>query len=204
MSKNYQIKRRGYELIVFEDCIESPREYYKDENIGVMVCFHHRLELGDENPFNDMADFKKWYNNNKEDVKCILPIFLIDNDHCNGNVSVTTDPIDERRISGVIGFIYCSSETLNDKGFYEDEEDEIVLRSRLEEEVEEYDNWLQNMPEYYSFEITDRNKNLVHCQGVFANNCFEDMIKEMKERNEKKEFNYLFDALLKRERDNCL
>lgn len=68
----------------------------------------------------------------------------------------------------------------------------------------EYDNWLQNIPPYYSFEITDSNKNMVHCQGIFADYGFAEMIDEMKERNERKEFNFLFDALLEKEKNNCL
>lgn len=204
MSKNYQIRKKGYKLIVFEDCIDSPREYYKDDNIGIIACFHHRLELGDETQFKSLEDFNNWYKENKDKVKSILPLYLIDNEECNGNVSITTDKEDYRRPSELLGYIYCTSETLKDNWVYDEEDEEDILKDRLEDEVMEYDNWLQNIPPYYSFEITDSNKNMVHCQGVFADYGFAEMIDEMKERNERKEFNFLFDALLEKEKNNCL
>ena len=67
-----------------------------------------------------------------------------------------------------------------------------------------YEISMQTYHSYYSFEIKDKDKNHINGQGVFADYGFEDMINEMKERNETKEYNFLFDALLKRERDNCL
>ena len=124
MSKNYQIRKKGYKLIVFEDCIESPREYYKDDNIGIMVCFHHRLELGDETQFKSLEDFNNWYKENKDKVKSILPLYLIDNEECNGNVSITTDKEDYRRPSELLGYIYCTSETLKDNWAYDEEDEE--------------------------------------------------------------------------------
>ncbi|MBR4003068.1 MAG: hypothetical protein IKI95_03245 [Clostridia bacterium] len=204
MSKNYRIRKKGYELVIFEDCIESPREYYKDDNIGIMACFHHRLELGDETPFNKIEDFVNWYNDNKDIIKCCIPLYLIDNEECNGNVSITTDKNDYRKPCQLLGFIYCTTETLKDNWAYDENDEEEILQDRLEDEVMEYDNWLQNIPPYYSFEIKDKDKNHINGQGVFADYGFEDMINEMKERNETKEYNFLFDALLKRERDNCL
>lgn len=204
MSKNYQVRKKGYKLVVFEDCIESPREYYKDDNIGIMACFHHRLELGDETPFKSLEEFNKWHSENKDKVKAILPLYLIDNEECNGNVGITTDKDDFRKPCEQLGYIYCTTDTLKENWAFDEEDEEDILKDRLDDEVMEYDNWLQNIPPYYSFEITDKDKNEVHFQGVFADYGFEEMIDEMKERNEKKEYNFLFDALLEKEKDNCL
>jgi len=203
MSLNLSVRKNGLKLIIFEDCVEDPREYYKDDNIGIMVCFHHRLELGDDNQFKDIDDFRNWYNKNKESVKSILTLYLVDNDNCNGNVDITTDIADERGINGIIGYIYCTKESLKDNWCYDENDDEEDLKERLEQEVMEYSNWLQNIPPHCSFEIQNKDKEVVEAMGVFECYDTKDMIAMMKERSGH-EYDFLFNAALKKYYENCM
>ena len=200
---NLTVKKKGLKLIIFEDCIEDPREYYKDDNIGKMVCFHHRLELGDEHDFKDLNSFEEWLKQNENDILAKKPIYLIDNDTCNGCVSVTTDEDDYRETCGLLGYIYCTKETLKHHWCYREDDYKEDIEERLEFEVSEYDDWLQNIPPYYSFEIQNKDKEVVEAMGVFE--CYEakDMIAIMKERSNH-EYDFLFDAALKKYYENCL
>lgn len=203
MNMNLSVRKNGLKLIIFEDCVEDPREYNKDTNIGTMVCFHHRLELGDENNFKDIKEFEEWYEQHKEEMRFRLPIYLIDNDTCNGCVSVTTDEDDYRETCGLLGYIYCTKERLKEFGNLYEGDDVLTLKSILEDEVDDYDNWLQNIPPYYSFEILDKDKNQVESMGVFEYYSIEQMLDEMKERSEHK-YDFLFDAALKKYDENYM
>ena len=73
----------------------------------------------------------------------------------------------------------------------------------MEEEVDVYDNWLQNIPPYYSFEILDKDKNQVESMGVFEFYSKETMLEAMKERSEHK-YDFLFDEALKKYDENYM
>ena len=199
---NLTVKKRGLKLIIFEDCVEDPREYYKDDNIGKMVCFHHRLELGDEHNFKDLKSFEEWLKQNEKDILAKRPLYLIDDETCNGNVSITTYD-DCRGVNELLGYIYCTKETLKHHWCYREDDYKEDIEERLEFEVSEYDDWLQNIPPYYSFEIQNKDKEVVEAMGVFE--CYEakDMIAIMKERSDH-EYDFLFDAALKKYYENCL
>ena len=70
--------------------------------------------------------------------------------------------------------------------------------SLIETEVEEYDRWLRGIPQYYAFDITDQNDELIECMGVFEFTTLKEMIGKMKERSEHS-YDFLFDTLLKQE-----
>ncbi len=185
-----RVKRQGYTLQIWESGIESPREYNKCSNIGKMVCFHKKYSVGDEHNFESPADFDTWVAKNHDEIACILPIYMLD----HTDLAFSTTPFNDKFDSGQVGYIYCTRDGVEIQGY--DADDIERLQELLEEEVEEYSNWQENIPPYYSFDITDEDDNRIESMGVFALYSYEDMIKEMKERSENK-YNFLFDALLK-------
>ena len=192
MENEMTIKRKGLTLTVFEDDIEDPREYYKDTNVTNMVCFHGRYKLGDEHNFANPSQFDEWYKKNKDKVACIMPLYLLDHSGLAISIHDFKDPLD----SGQVGYVYILKETLQEHGMADDIGSYDVCRTMIETEVDEYDNWLRGIPQYYAFNITDQNDEPIECMGVFEFTSFEDMISEMKDRSEHK-FDFLFNALLK-------
>lgn len=104
--------RKGNKLLVIEqdtDC-ESPREW---DNIGTMVCFHSRYNLGDEHNFRT-EDFGSWEDievllYKEEKAVTVLPLYLYD----HSGISMSTSrnyPFNCRWDSGQVGFIYATQQ----------------------------------------------------------------------------------------------
>jgi hypothetical protein len=119
--ENYVLK------IVRDDDPINPREW---DNVGTMLCFHRRYNLGDE-PYHrsvtDMLpygeeDLEKWLVE-EENAKTILPLYLYD----HSGITIRTTPFTCRWDSGQIGYIYSQEEGQED-----------ILRS----EIEVYDHYL--------------------------------------------------------------
>ena len=74
MSKNYRIRKKGYELVIFEDCIESPREYYKDDKKYLEYWEKEKRLCGDDDvPLIEIYDLSKRF---EEDINYIFPLVL--------------------------------------------------------------------------------------------------------------------------------
>lgn len=186
-----KIKRQGFTLHIFEDDVDSPREYDKDFNIGHMICFHSRLNLGDEHEFKNPQEFQEWYKKNKRKIVAILPLYLLD----HSGLSISTTPFNDPWDSGQVGYIYCTKEDLK-KQFLSDDEEKEYYEQILDDEVILYDQWLSGEPPYYAFRITDENDNLVCCQGVYSDDDLEGVIEKMKS-DIGEEYHFLFNGMLK-------
>jgi hypothetical protein len=154
-----------YRLIVRHDeDVESPREW---GNVGKMVCWHGRMNLGDkrDNPKDDVNDWalrlanqlddafeygeyskeeleKAWEIINKHCV--ILPLYVYE----HGGITMSTGKFSCPWDSGQVGWIYCTLE----KGRKEWPKDEDPLyetaiiekiTKHLQSEVEIYDHYIQ-------------------------------------------------------------
>lgn len=185
-----RVKRKGLTLEVFRDDIENPRKYYQDSNIGRMICFHKNYSLGDEHKFARHEDFDKWIDEHKMEIACIKPLYLYD----HSGLSMSTSPFADKWDSGQVGYIYTTYDLAEAFGYA----DTKAIENKLENEVFEYSSWLEGVPEYYSFQITDEDDNLIESMGVFELTSKDEMFDEMKERSEHK-YDFLFDALLSQE-----
>ena len=187
-----RIKRKGLTLTVFEDDIESPREYYKDDNKTKMICFHRKYNLGDEHAFDTPKEFAVWVSHNKDNIAYIKPLYLLDHSDLYLSTKDFFDPWD----SGQIGYVYIP------KSKVKDITDKKVLDEIVEDEVKAYADWLIGNPQYFAFEITDENDCTIESMGVFELTTEKEMFNEMKERSEHK-YDFIFDALLSAQ-ENCL
>ena len=159
-----------------DDNYESPREW---DNLGTMVCFHRRYDLGDKHEYRS-DDYSGWDELEKELVKeedavVILPLFLYDHGGITMNVGGFECPWD----SGQVGFIFVSREKI-----LQEWERKILskkLLKRVEEvlrgEVKTYDQYLTGDVWGYIIEDDD-GEHLDSCWGFYGHDYCEQEAQE--------------------------
>lgn len=153
----------NYKVVVsVDENAESPREW---DNLGTMVCFHRRYDLGDNHEY-DHNDYCDWYEMKqaiikKEKVHTILPLYLYD----HGGISISTSPFSCKWDSGQVGWIFTSNEDVKNYGVEESKVEEILVS-----EVETYDNFLKG--EVYRYHIYNISKcDLGHEHETLVDSC---------------------------------
>lgn len=157
----YEMK---YSLRILPD--PDPPNPRDDDNLGTMICFHNRYNLGDKTKLTS-DNFKSWkeledYLIKKEGAAVILPIYIYD----HSGITISTQPFSCPWDSGQIGFIYVSREKLLDEynKKYVTHALKVKAAGILRDEVDAYDVYLQG--DYWGYEIVDENDNPVDsCWG---------------------------------------
>jgi len=154
---------KKFELEVVQDTNPySPRE---DDNLGTMVCFHKRYELGDKTDYRT-EDYDSWdelKDKLSEDFKggVILPLYLYD----HSGITISTSSFDCRWDSGCVGFICVSKDKIREEGI-----DETKVEQYLIDEVKTYDQYLTgDVWGYNVYEITTCDKGHEHKELVESN-----------------------------------
>ncbi len=195
-----KIQRRGYTLKVDRDYSyeENPRIF--NSNLGRMVCWHRRYNLGDIKDFKTPFEFQVYTETHKNDIYAILNVYLYD----HSGLAISTRDFKDPWDSGQIGYIYCRTDDVIGAGF-NPETDYEKVKEILEKEVQEYDNYLQGTNEYYYFCLRDEDFNIIDSISGFQKKNLKDMLNEMKEYVDKKYY-FLFDTLYKKEmnKEDCL
>jgi hypothetical protein len=149
-------RKENYILEIIQDeSPESPREW---DNLGTMICFHRRYNLGDNHKyrhsielFADLAgidaeelesDGKALFQKASENY-IIMPLFLYDHSGITISTSSFSCPWD----SGQIGWIFVSKEKVKQEGL-----DESKVEDYLKGEVETYDQYLTG--DVYGYRIS--------------------------------------------------
>lgn len=135
---------KGYNIQVeYDEFPLNPRE--ECDNLGTMVCFHNRYNLGDKHDFS-LEEARKY--EDREDWIC-LPLYLYDHSGITMNTTGFHCPWD----SGQVGFIYVSKEDVrNEYGWKRLTQERIKrIEGYLRNEVEEYDYYLRG--ECYMFDV---------------------------------------------------
>jgi hypothetical protein len=126
---------KKFELEVVQDTDpESPRTW---DNLGTMVCFHNRYELGDKTDYRT-EDYGSWEELKEGIIKnegevVILPLYLYD----HSGITISTSSFSCRWDSGQVGFIFVSKYKIKKEGI-----DETKVEEYLKGEVETYDQYL--------------------------------------------------------------
>lgn len=145
--------------IVYEECPISPRE---DDNMGTMVCFHNRYNLGDlgkrgcvgkgDHFFWGLDDFQEWAKANEKEIAVILPLYLYD----HSGISMSTGreyPFNDMWDSGQVGWIFVTKEDLRKQ--YSSKIVTAKMKQNalkiLKGEVEMYDDYLTG--QVYGYQI---------------------------------------------------
>lgn len=164
-----------------DEYADNPREW---DNIGKMVCFHNRYNLGDKHSFSTVRDFIEslamelgmtweqshnttdealWKYINKKAV--ILPLYLYDHSGITMSTGSFNDPWD----SGQVGWIYATHEAIKQNYMVKRLSKKLVNRaiSLLEGEVKEYALYLEG--NVWCFECIDEEGNTVDsCCGFYG------------------------------------
>lgn len=152
---------KGYTIKIYQDDnTDSPRDW---SNLGKMICFHRRYELGDK------------HDTSVEDVQALikrqdiiwLPLFLYD----HSGISMSTSrsyPFNDPWDSGQVGIIYVDKATIRKeysvKHIFKNTLDKAL--NCLRGEVETYDKFLTG--EVYGYVIEDeQGNNIDSCWGFY-------------------------------------
>ena len=154
---------KGYIIEVFHDeNPESPRNF---DNLGTMVCFHKKYQLGDPHSYSkdELLDMVE------NDDYIAIPLYLYD----HGGLTMNTggfEHIDSLRWDwGLVGYILVSKEKVREE--FRCKRIGKRIRQRvykiLEAEVEEYDAYLRG--EVYGYRIIDSKGNGIDsCWGFYG------------------------------------
>ena len=148
------IENEKYKLEIFDDLNPcSPREF---DNLGTMVCFHRRYNLGDETELKS-SDFSSWeelesYLYKEEDVLIAIPVFMYDHSGLWINTTGFSCPWD----SGQVGYIYISKEKVRSEYNCKRISKKLkeMIREMLCSEVDLYNDYLSG--NVYGFTLTDK------------------------------------------------
>jgi hypothetical protein len=136
---------------------ESPREW---DNLGTMVCFHRRYNLGDKDNGYNHKDYNNWHQmekaiRTKEKVAVILPIYMYD----HSGLTVQTTPFSCPWDSGQIGFIFVSKDKSRKEFGKLTKKVLEKLTSILHGEVETFNQYLGG--DIYGYIIKDKDEQTV-------------------------------------------
>lgn len=155
-----QIEYLGYVInIEPDDFRESPRKW---DNLGTMVCFNRRYNLGDKHDFDSVDELEDYID--RDDI-ISLPLYLYDHSGITMSICSFSCPWD----SGQVGYIFVDKETVrkeyNWKNVTKDRQQRI--EEYLEDEVNTYDMYLTD--EVFCYTIEDQhNDNVDSCCGYYG------------------------------------
>lgn len=163
----YTEKKNGLTIKIYQsEYHESPREW---DNLGLMVCFHRRHELGDKHTMS--IEEAKELMQSKDIVS--LPLFLYEHSGMTISTDNTRYPFNCRWDSMQVGYIYVTKEKI--KAEYGNAGKKSIERAIkcMVGEVKEYDNYLTG--NVYSYVIEDeQGENIDSCSGFFGDYDNED------------------------------
>lgn len=127
--------------IFYDDSYDSPRTW---DNLGKMVCFHRRYNLGDKHDYNK-DDYSSWAELKETliesyNAKVILPLYLYD----HSGITMNTTGFSCGWDSGQVGWIFASEDCIKKEYNVDVITDDILekVTKVLEGEVETYDQYL--------------------------------------------------------------
>ena len=182
MSLYKTLKANGKTLEIYHDEYpDNPRTTW--DNMGTMICFHGRYDLGDKHEYNS-NDYDNWDEMENaiiknEDVAIILPLYLYD----HSGITISTSPFGCRWDSGQVGFIIVSRETLRrEYGVIRITKKVIEKATKvLLGEVETYDQYLTgDVYGYKLFNIVkcdlghEHKEEIDSCWGFYGDNFEEN------------------------------
>lgn len=184
-----KVNENGLTLIVDLDLEPtSPREDY--ENLGIMLCWHRRYNLGDKNQYKSPSDFLNSVE--AKDIFLQLPLYLYD----HSGITMSHRDFNDRFDSGRIGFIYVTREKV--KEWYGGLSDETKLKAnrQLLDEIADYADYLEG--NIYKYQIEDEDGLILDSSsGYSGRHHFREVVKSMKE-NSSKDYQGIFEAMISR------
>lgn len=181
MEDSMTVSADGYNLQVFRDeYAENPREW---DNLGKMVCWHRRYNLGDKHDYESPQDF--YESDEYKNALVILPVYLYD----HSGITISNSDFGDRWDSGQIGYIFVTKGKAQEEYGLLNETTTELIRERLMSETKMYDQYLQG--DCYAFRITDENGEEIDGCGGFFGDDISEVLRDMRD-NVSIEFDGLF------------
>ena len=166
----YEERKIGrYKVKVVQDnYAENPREW---ENLGTMICFHRRYNLGDKHSYSSSQDETFLALKKRKDVYW-LPVYLYDHSGLTVNTTGFSCPWD----SGQVGIIYMTrKDYLN--AFNVKKVDKKKLYKALRSEVQDFDDYLTG--NVYGYIVEDeKGEHVDSCWNFFGDGGMKDCLAE--------------------------
>lgn len=178
--KEFKTKDKLLKIFI-DESPENPRTAW--DNLGTMVCFHKRYDLGDNHNYSS-SDYDSWDEMEKaiikqEDVAVILPLYLYD----HSGITMNTTGFSCGWDSGQVGFIFVSRETLRKEYSVKRISNKIVEKATklLIGEVETYDQYICG--DVYGFKVfkvetcdngCEHEEEIDSCWGFYGDNFIEN------------------------------
>ena len=183
---------KGYTIEVKQDEIpESPREW---DNLGTMVCFHNKYNLGDKHEITS-SDFNSWnevenHLKKENDIAIILPLYLYDHSGLRIKIGSFQGHLPQGHAefdSGMIGFIYITKEKIRKEYGCKHITKKWIekVTGYLENEVKTYDQFISGDVWYYVVE-DENGEDIDCCGGIYGQDEAENQAKEMVDHEIKK------------------
>ena len=145
----------------------SPREF---DNIGIMVCWHRRYDLGDIQPKQTPEE----WNNAIPKGSVVLPLYLYD----HSGITMRTSKFSCEWDSGQVGVIIATPEKIREcyqiKRITKKTRERVV--ACLEQEVKTYDQYLRG--DVWGFVVENNGEHEDSCCGFFGDKLSETGILE--------------------------
>ena len=161
-------------VATYSEDAESPRTM--NDNLGTMLCFHNRYNLGDDDSllrkkgFNyDSDDYDSWEEMEKaikkeNDIAIILPLWLYDHSGISMSFGRTCS-----WDSGQVGFIFIDKATIRKEYNCKRISKELLLKVEeiLKGEVEEYDSYLRgDVYDLAEYKISDEYMSEIESENI--------------------------------------
>lgn len=140
-------EHRGFEVKIYtDDDPIDPREDPASE-LGNMICFHNRYNLGDKHDFADSKELEEFL---KESGALWLPLYLYDHSGITMSTGAFSCPWD----SGQVGIIYVTKKEIRDWFNVHNITKKLTAKvyERLKAEVKSYDCYISGQVYCYSWE----------------------------------------------------
>jgi hypothetical protein len=186
--KTIELENQTVEIYVDDNPVD-PREW---DNLGMMVFFHGRYNLGDKHEFNQFVQNEKWYDDTPEhfleyldDHKTIeLPVYMYDHSGIalsTNRYGVFADPWD----SGMLGFIYVTYEKVRSEYGWKNLTQQRIqkIKDYLQAEVDVYNWYVQGRAYGYHLICNFCNEHIDSCWGFYGEDWKENGLMEYAEQD---------------------
>lgn len=140
------------------------------DNLGTMICFHSRYNLGDDHKYKDSSEFNDFLRKNRKNL-IMLPVYLYD----HSGQTVATTPFSCPWDSGKIGYIYVTKAKAREEYNWKNITKKRVekIKEYLDGEVKTFDQFITG--DVYGYKISYDLNEIDSCWGFYGEDyCLEE------------------------------